>query len=210
MRCEVCGAEYSLAHNCGGPASAVSSSAPPPSATLVGYLRDALAILGLTVSVITRVAGDRRAFRYGASFFAVTFTVAMFIEISKELDWNEPLMLGFGMVFAAIAAVLAVPVFLGYFYAIHSCMRFIFGGKASYWELVRPMMLSSPILVFLAIPVLGDILGFWWSFSVLSWVGSTVYGVKKLRVRILLLFGGLGFVIILLGVLATLHLLLQV
>lgn len=74
MKCEVCGLEYGLSHNCAGPLSAEAQNIltadlqAPASAGLGYYLREAAKIVRWDDAAIRRNARDRRATLYGVLF----------------------------------------------------------------------------------------------------------------------------------------------
>ncbi len=203
MRCTVCG-EEGLVHECAGPplpAIPSSESSRRPQTSLPNYFREGLAIASLDLGAIRRAAGDPKAFRYGCLLLGLAYLPTFVWELRDTL-WPPRVMnwavLAFAWPIATSALVAALLVYFGVF---HACARFVFGGKGKYRELVRPMLLSSPLLAFLSVPLLGDLLAIWWSFSVLAWVAGAVHSVGRLRMRILILFMGLVLFLFLLGLL---------
>jgi hypothetical protein len=208
MRCETCGSEFELTHQCLGPPTAAGETPIPAKERLfVRYFRQGLHILGLDTSAIRKAADDPRAFRFGAFFLCLSFTVGLLVEMLRSVGpFDMAVLIGMAMG-TPLVSLIPLAAFLVYFGIIHLCVRTIFRGRGRYVEFLRPMLLSSPILILAWVPLLGEILAFWWSFSVLAWVGHVVYGVARLRVRLLLLFGGIGSLILLIGVLRILNLL---
>ena len=88
MKCQVCGQEYGVAHNCAGVAAAADISDVPPPPTgfaLLHYLGEAFRIAKWDDVAIRRMMNDPRAVVYGVIVYAVAVSLQLAIPVAKLL-----------------------------------------------------------------------------------------------------------------------------
>src|SRR5271169_4182941 len=103
MKCDVCGQEYGLSHNCPGPLTAAGQDIlnegleAPRDGGLIYYLGEALKIVRWDDVAIRRNAKDRRATLYGVLIWLASILLIMLATIvpilNKKLPNAEPVAL---------------------------------------------------------------------------------------------------------------------
>lgn len=162
MKCEVCGQEYGVAHNCAGVAAQISleEAAPPPGGFApLYYLRLAFNIARWDDVSIRRASRDTNAGFYGAFFFAITSLVILLFTAVPQLLRTMQVPVAamiFGVIVGLIAglAVMAVVTFiqLG---LCHLIAKWFFGGTGTFMGIMRPLLLGWFVNALILIPVVG-------------------------------------------------------
>jgi hypothetical protein len=189
MKCEFCGQEYGLAHNCPGVAPAPMTpeeTAPPPSGFApLYYLGLAFNIVRWDDVSIRRASRDFTAIFYGAFFWTVSaLVILLFAAVPQIL--NNPqlsgpalvigLIMGLAIGLAVMAIITAVQIGLCYLTA-----KWFFGGTGTYMGIVRPLLLGWFVNVLVLIPVAGAaVAGIAWT-AVLMLVFEEVDGIRRLQ-----------------------------
>ncbi|MGA8073661.1 MAG: hypothetical protein WB995_09285 [Candidatus Acidiferrales bacterium] len=189
MKCEFCGQEYGLAHNCPGVAPAPMTqeeTAPPPGGFAPFYY------LGLAVKIvrwddvsIRRASRDSNAIFYGAFLWTISaFIILLFSAVPQIL--NDPklsgpalvigLIVGLALGLAVMAIITALQIGLCYLIA-----KWFFGGIGTYMGIVRPLLLGWWVNILVLIPVAGAaVAGIAWT-AVLMLVFEEVDGIGRLQ-----------------------------
>ena len=149
MICSVCGQDYGVAHNCAGVAAFMTpeEAAPPPSSfDPIYYLRLAFDIARWDDVAIRRASRDSNAIGYGMVVWTVSaFLILLGTTIPLLLARTEipaPALLlalipGLGMGLAIMATVTLLQLGLS-----HLIAKWLLGGKGTYLELMRPLLLG--------------------------------------------------------------------
>lgn len=188
MVCSVCGQDYGLSHNCAGIAAFMTpeEAAPPPTAfDPLYYLRLAFNIARWDDIAIRRAARDSNALGYGMvlwTFSAFLILVGMTLaQLLARTDISLPAALialipGLGFGLAVLAAATLIQLGL-----CHLIAKWLFGGKGTYLELMRPLLLGWWVNVLILIPFLGTLAaGIAW-IAVLMLVFEEVEGIERLQ-----------------------------
>jgi hypothetical protein len=192
MRCDVCGLEYGMAHNCPGPITAagmeiLDAGLPAPTdGSLFYYLGEALKIVRWDDVAIRRNARDRRATVYAVLVWLASMLVILSVTslpaISKAMPRANPAVLAFGMIVGLIFGLveMAVVTFvqLG---LCHLIAKWFFSAKGRFVELMRPLLLGWFVNCLALIPVAGMLLaGIGWT-AVLMMVFEEVDEIGRLQ-----------------------------
>jgi hypothetical protein len=188
MICSVCGQDYGVAHNCAGVAAFMTpeEAAPPPSSfDPIYYLRLAFDIARWDDVAIRRASRDSNAIGYGMVVWTVSaFLILLGTTIPLLLARTEipaPALLlalipGLGMGLAIMATVTLLQLGLS-----HLIAKWLLGGKGTYLELMRPLLLGWCVNVLILIPFLGPLAaGIAWT-AVLMLVFEEVEGIERLQ-----------------------------
>jgi hypothetical protein len=152
MKCDVCGLEYGLSHNCPGPLSAagldiLTAGLQAPTDGGIGYyLGEVGKILHWDDEAIRRNAKDPRATMYGVIFW---FAAILIIQLSPRIVGHNPqipatrqlpLLFGIvaGLAFGAVGMVALTLLQAGLCYLI---AKWFLEGKGKFVEVMRPLML---------------------------------------------------------------------
>jgi len=188
MVCSVCGQDYGLSHNCAGIAAFMTAeeAAPPPTAfDPLYYLRLAFNIARWDDFAIRRAARDSNALGYGMVLWTLSaFLILLGMTLARLLA--EP---GINLPAALIAMIPTLSFGLAVMAAItltqlglcHLIAKWLFGGKGTYLELMRPLLLGWWVNVLILIPFLGTLAaGIAW-IAVLMLVFEEVEGIERLQ-----------------------------
>jgi hypothetical protein len=135
------------------------------------YFRQGKEIVRLHEPAIRAAMDDPRAPGFGCAFFLISLLVFMVTRLvlfevapgPRPLKPEEP-SLGVQMWMAVGVYTLIgfTALFLGHFF-----IRQVAGSRESLLRLMRPMMLGSVVLLLIAIPGIGPLVGgIWWAFRV--------------------------------------------
>ncbi len=189
MRCEVCGQEYGLTHNCPGPIAAATEARaaalePPPPLQLapILYFKKGLAIARWDELAIQRASRDNNALLHGALFYLVGVLLIFALQVFRALNRGTSLSI-LGVILGAVTvAVFGFVWQLAYFGACNFLVKKLLGGTGTFLGILRPMLLSSFVLWLAVIPFLGLIAaGGWWGIAILLWVFEEVHQVERLK-----------------------------
>lgn len=191
MKCELCGQEYGLAHNCAGvpPSLTQEEAAPPPSdfAPLY-YLRLAFDIVRWDDVSIRRASRDSKAGFYGVFYWAVTATIILLITtIPQMLRTQVPrpaMVIGLvvGLIFGLVVMAVITFVQLG---LCHLIAKWFFGATGTFVSIIRPLLLAWFVNALILIPVIGLVFaGIAWT-AVLMLVFEEVDRIGRLQAFII-------------------------
>lgn len=188
MKCEVCGQEYGLAHNCPGVAPALSqeeTARPPSGFAPLYYFAMAFNIARWDDVAIRSASRDSSASVFGAFFWMVTaFVILLFTALPQIL--KNPQLSGPALVIGSIVGlaigmvVMAIITFMqtGLCYLI---AKWFFGGTGTYMAVMRPLLLGWFVNILVLIPVAGAAFaGIAWT-AVLMLVFEEVDGIGRLQ-----------------------------
>ncbi len=188
MKCNVCGQEYGVAHNCAGVAAAMTQeeAAPSPEGFApLYYLRLAFSIVRWDDISIRRASRDSKALPYGAFLWTIAATVILLFtavpQMLKTMPISGPATM-IGLVVGLIAGLLIMGIItfvqLGLCYLI---AKWFFGGTGTLIGVMRPLLLGWFVNGLILIPVLGTLAaGIAWT-AVLMLVFEEVDGIGRLQ-----------------------------
>ena len=168
MRCEVCGLDYGLTHNCPGAVAAAHESLPPPpdiQFAPLRYLKLGWEVARLQERAIRTAAQDNNCFLYGVFFFLGSVTVIALSEIlrGKSVEGAPLTAILIGLFLMGNVVVLWQ---LAFFAICHVIAKKFLGGAGKFLPILRPLALTSFLFVFAAIPGVGAIIvGIWWTMG---------------------------------------------
>src|SRR5689334_8936398 len=167
MKCEVCGQDYGVAHQCAGIAAApdVSDVPPPPQGFALGhYLGEALRIATWNDDAIRRTMNDRNAILYGLVIYAVVVSLQLaypvFLFVSKGRLEHATI------IASSLAILLLAAVVLDFLKVgiCHLLSKWFSAGSGKFTQLLGPLLLGSVVYALFVIPVLGPI------FAGIAWI----------------------------------------
>ncbi|HTQ98095.1 MAG TPA: hypothetical protein VMH89_14890 [Candidatus Acidoferrum sp.] len=192
MRCNVCGLEYGMAHNCPG---AITGSAldilnagmeAPTNGGIGYYLGEAFKIVRWDDVAIRRNAKDQRA-----TMYAVVIWLASIFLILCLSTWPYWFKLPAGanpskMILALVTGVIFMFVVLAIVTLVqlslcHSIAKLFFGAKGRFIEVMRPLLLGWIVNLLGVIPVAGTLLAAIGWTAVLMMVFEEVDEIERLQ-----------------------------
>ena len=188
MRCDVCGMDYGLSHNCSGIAPLLTDeeTAPPPGGFSPGYyLRLAFNIVRWDDIAIRRASRDSRATYYGAVLWVVAAMLVLTgIALPRTLaaiHFGGPAMI-FGVIIG-LSFGLAAMAFLTFIQLglCHLIAKWFFGGTGSYLGVMRPLLLGWFVNCLVLIPIVGTLAAAIAWTAVLMMVFEEVDGISRLQ-----------------------------
>lgn len=164
MRCEVCGMEVGLAHNCSGIAPALTpeeAAPPPPGIAPLYYLKLAFNIARWDEVAVRRAARDPDSLFYGAIFSAIGAAI-IFLGTSLPKMLARPEMNGDKLFWGLLLGLLFVWVSLGVVALVqlglcHLIAKWFFGATGTFVGVMRPLLLGWFVNVLIIIPVIGTL-----------------------------------------------------
>ncbi|MBS1840517.1 MAG: hypothetical protein JSS69_14385 [Acidobacteria bacterium] len=206
MKCEVCGQEYGVAHNCAGVAAAAdtSSVAPAPQGfALVHYLGEAFRIVTWDDAAIRRMMTDPRAILYGIMVYIVVVSLQLAIPITTLILAGR---IEHSIIIASSLAILILSAALLDFIRVgicHCLSKWFAGGSGKFSQLFGPVLLGSIVYVLVLIPFVGPLLaGLAW-IAVFAMVFQEVHGIAPLTA--ILFSAAVGIALFLLEIYALPH-----
>ncbi len=191
MKCNVCGMDYGLSHNCSGiaPLMTAEEAAPPPTGFSPGYY------LGLAFNIarwdhiaIRRASRDSNAIYYAAFFWIAAATIVLIatalsrtLAASRVSRLSGPAMViavVIGMSFGLALMALLTFIQLG---LCHLMAKWFFGGSGSYMGVMRPLLLGWFVNCLILIPVAGTLAAAIAWTAVLMMVFEEVDGIGRLQ-----------------------------
>jgi hypothetical protein len=192
MRCNVCGLEYGMAHNCPG---AITGSAldilnagmeAPTNGGIGYYLGEAFKIVRWDDVAIRRNAKDQRATMYAVVIWLAA--IFLFLCLSTWPYWfTTPvaanpskliLVLATGVIFMFVVLAIVTLVQLS---LCHSIAKLLFGAKGRFIEVMRPLLLGWIVNLLGVIPVAGTLLAAIGWTAVLMMVFEEVDEIERLQ-----------------------------
>jgi len=192
MKCDVCGQEYGLSHNCpGAPSSAALDIAsagmePPANAGLFYYLGEAVKIVRWDDLAVRRNSKDRRALYYGILFWScsafLVLSISILLQVLPRFRGKDPIALLFGLIVGIVFAFCLIAVWtflqLG---LCHLIAKWFLGATGKFIEVLRPLLLGWFVNCLAIVPVAGTLLaGIGWT-AVLMIVFEEVDGIGRLQ-----------------------------
>ncbi len=192
MRCDVCGLEYGLSHNCPGPLPQVARDLVaaelqvPSDAGLGYYLGQAVKIVRWDDGAIRRNAKDPKATAYGLVFWSASILLILLVTtlpiLSRSLPKVNPIAqaigitvgLAFGLVIMAVITFLQLGL-------CHLIAKWFFGASGKFVEVMRPLLLGWFVNCLSLIPVAGMLLAAIGWTAVLMMVFEEVDGIGRLQ-----------------------------
>jgi hypothetical protein len=191
LKCELCGQEYGLAHNCAGVAAAQMTqeeAAPPPGGFApFYYLRLAFNIARWDDVSIRRASRDSDAVYYGAFLWAITALVILIstalpriLKTTRVIGPTVIIGLAIGLIFGLVVMAVITFVQLG---LCHLIAKWFFGGTGTFLGIMRPLLLGWFVNALILIPV--PVVNIWaagiaWT-AVLMLVFEEVDGISRLQ-----------------------------
>ena len=189
MKCEVCGQDYGVAHNCAGVAAASMTqeeAAPSPDGFApLYYLRLAFNIARWDDVSIRRASRDPKAGGYGAFLWAVAATTILLFTILPQIFSTMRVSgpaavigVGVGLIFGLVAMSIITFIQLG---LCHLIAKWFFGATGTLMGVMRPLLLGWFVNALILIPVVGMwASGIAWT-AVLMLVFEEVDGIGRLQ-----------------------------
>lgn len=183
MKCQICGQEYGVAHNCAGVAAAADvSDVPPPPAgfALFHYLGEAIRIAKWDDVAIRRVMNDPRAVLYGIIVYAVVVSLQLAIPVANLLLAGR---IEHSIIIASSLAILLIgSAFLDFIrVGVCHCLSVWFaGGSGKFSQLFGPLLLGSIVYVLVLVPYVGPLVAALAWIAVFAMVFQEVHGIAPL------------------------------
>jgi hypothetical protein len=140
------------------------------------YFRLGWAIARADKDALQRAARDERALAFGLGFLAGAYmaVVAGLVVFSKEdIPLGKFILVLALIVAACVAQVMALLVLC------HAMLKKIAGGTGSFLHVLRPLLLSSVVMWFSLVPILGLLVASaWWGYRITPWVFKEIHGVS--------------------------------
>ena len=192
MKCEVCGQEYGLSHNCAGPLSAAAQSvasadmAAPVGAGLGYYLRESWKIVRWDDLAIRRNSKDPSATLYGVIIWLASIFVIMGVQTYPALKIRVPNAPPVAMAIGLFVAIIFGMIVLGVITFVqlglcHLIAKMIFGASGKFIEVMRPLLMGWFVNCLILIPVAGLWLASIGWTAVLMMVFEEVDGIGRLQ-----------------------------
>ncbi|HLK03974.1 MAG TPA: hypothetical protein VKT53_05995 [Candidatus Acidoferrum sp.] len=183
MKCEVCGQDYGVSHNCAGIAAApdVSDVPPPPQGFALGhYLKEAFRIATWNDAAIRRTMNDPNAILYGVIIYAAVVSLQLAYPILRFLAAGR---YEHATIIAASLAILIFAAALLDFLKVGIChflSKWFSAGTGRFTQLLGPLLLGSIVYALYVIPFLGPFAaGIAW-IAVFAMVFQEIHGVEPL------------------------------
>lgn len=192
MKCEVCGLQYGVSHNCPGPLAPAAQELlaadlhVPGNAGMGYYLGQAVKIVRWDDLAIRRNAKDQRATLYGVLFW-ITAALILLLGTTvpamlRSMPKANPAVLLIGMIFGMAVGLLLLAVItfvqLG---LCHLVAKWFFGATGKFVQVMRPLLLGWFVNCLALIPVAGMLLaGIGWT-AVLMMVFEEVDEIERLQ-----------------------------
>jgi len=183
MKCQVCGQDYGVAHQCAGvaPAPDVSDVPAPPKGFALGhYLGEALRIATWNDDAIRRTMNDPNAIVYGAIIYMAAVSLQLAVPVLRLLAAGR---VEHAVIVASSVVILLVAAAGLDFLKIGICHFFskrFAGGSGKFTQLLGPLLLGSIVHALALSPVLGAVAaGIAW-VAVFAMVFQEVHGLQPL------------------------------
>ena len=199
MKCNICGQEYGVAHNCAGVAAAADlpDVPPPPSGfALFHYVGEAFRIAKWDDVAIRRMMKDPRAILYGIIVYALAVSLQLVIPVTKLLLAGR---IEHSMIIASSLAILLLgAAFLDFLRVsiCHGLSVWLAGGTGKFSQLFGPLLLGSIVYSLVLIPYIGPLAaGLAW-IAVFAMVFEEVHGIAPLTAFLFSASVGVAFFLI--------------
>jgi hypothetical protein len=188
MKCDVCGQDYGVAHNCAGVAASMTreEAAPSPGGFApLYYLRLALSIVRWDDISIRRASRDFNAVFYGTFFWAIAATIILLFTAVPQMLRTMPIS-GPATIIGLVVGLIVGLVLMGIITFVqlglcHLIAKWFFGGTGTLIGVMRPLLLGWFVNALTLIPVIGMLAaGVAWT-AVLMLVFEEVDGIGRLQ-----------------------------
>jgi hypothetical protein len=183
MKCQVCGQDYGVAHQCAGIPAAPDVSdvpAPPKGFALGHYLGEAFRIATWNDDAIRRTMKDPNAILYGVIIYGVSVSFQLLYPILVLVSRSR---MEHAAIIASSVAILLIASFVLDFVKVGIChflSKWFSAGSGKFTQLLGPLLLGSIVYALFFIPVLGPLVaGIAW-IAVFAMVFQEVHGVEPL------------------------------
>jgi hypothetical protein len=187
MRCNVCGLEYGLSHNCSGVVAMPSAEEALPAPTGFApfyYLQLAFNIVCWDDLSIRRASRDAAALYYGLAIWLTTSTIlflftAVPVILTRRIEPQAAMAIGIvvGLLVFLVIAGVATMIQIG---LCHLVSKWFFAGTGTYLGILRPILLASFVSLLMLIPIAGPLAAGIASTAVLMMVFEEVEGIARL------------------------------
>ena len=180
MRCDKCGEEAGLLHECSGPPRGVQAilheAVPRLRFAPLHYLGQTIAIARFDDKAILRNSRDNNALLYGVPLWFLAMT-PMTWSLAAQRGISFPVSLAFLVIALPVAFILQVAVWG----LCHLVARFGLRGRGSLAGIMRVMLLGSIVSAIAIIPVLGTLLAGLWSLAIMMLAFESVHGIRRMH-----------------------------
>jgi len=183
MKCQVCGQDYGVAHQCAGvaPAPNVSDVPPPPQGFALGhYLGEALRIATWNDDAIRRTMNDSNAIVYGVIIYMIVVSLQLALPIFRFLTsgrFEHAMIIGASVAILILAAAVLDFLKIG---ICHLLSKWFAAGSGKFTQLLGPLLLGSIVYALFFIPFIGPLAaGIAW-IAVFAMVFQEVHGIEPL------------------------------
>lgn len=182
MKCEVCGLEYGLSHNCTGIAPLVTpeETAPAPGLRLAPfyYLEQSFRILTWDDAAVRRAAKDNNSLLYGFFILALGNTGPFVLLLLR--NWGLGYSTPWNLVGIAYGRTLAFSLLwiIAQIWLAHVLAKLLFEAKGSYIALMRVYLLGQMYTWLIVIPIIGGMLA---GIAVLMMAFEEVDGIERMK-----------------------------
>jgi hypothetical protein len=199
MKCQLCGQDYGVAHECAGipPAPDISDVPAPPEGFALGhYLGEALRIATWNDAAIRRTMNDTNAILYGLIIYATVVSLQLaypiFLFVSKGRFEHA------SIIASSVAILLLASVLLDFLKVgiCHLLSKWFSAGSGKFTQLLGPLLLGSIVYALFVIPVLGPLFGGIAWIAVFAMVFQEVHGVEPLTAFLYSASVGVAFFLI--------------
>jgi len=199
MKCQVCGQDYGVAHQCAGIAAApdISDVPPPPKGFALGhYLGEALRIATWNDDAVRRTMNDPNAILYGVIIYMIAISLQLAVPVSLLLLAGR---VEHAVIVASSVAILllaSVGLDLSKIVICHFFSKWFADGSGTFTQLLGPLLLGSIVHALALSPVLGTLAaGIAW-LAVFAIVFQEVHGIEPLKAILICGFVNFAFFVI--------------
>ena len=194
MRCDVCGQEYGMSHNCPGPipAAADPQNPVPEGFALFHYLGEGWRIVRWDDVAIRRVMDDARALPYGILIWVLANTIPFLTLV--YLNAKRPATLSPVHVAAVLGVILlyAAILWLVQMGVVHLVAKYFCAGDGKFIQIMRPLLLASMVFILQVIPIAGVLISGLAMVCVMVMVFDEVDGMPQLTAFLVSAAAGFG------------------
>jgi len=185
MKCDVCGQEYGLSHNCSGipPLVTPEELAPPPGLRFapLHYLDQAAKIMTWDDAAVRQASKDNNSLIYGLMILAIGTAIPFVFLVLRDvrLGYTTPaglLGLRYAQTLAYSIAWIVAQIGLS-----HVLAKALFEAKGSFLEIMRAYMLGQMYRWLIIVPIVGTMLVGLGGIAVLMMVFEEVDGIERMK-----------------------------
>ena len=188
MKCDVCGQDYGVTHNCAGIAPYITQeeAAPPPDGFApLYYLRLAFNIVRWDDVSIRRASRDPKAGTYGVVIWGMTALVILSFtalpQMLRTMHFSVPAVVVGLVVGLAFGLVVVGIITFVQFALCHLIAKWFLGGTGTLMGVMRPLLLGYFVNALILIPVVGLVAAAVAWIAVLMLVFEEVDGIGRLQ-----------------------------